>query len=333
MKRRLILSLAILFAAMLLFGVYALWSYNRQIDIGNRLVSVIIEPGDNFTRIADTLLQEGVIRSRVFFVYPARLQNIDKKLTPGRYDFTGENSCRSVLAKLRTADFLKVRVTVPEGSPVWKVASIIASRLDLDSTRIVELNQDSAFLDRHALPSLEGFLFPETYVFPWGVSEEEVLGTMVEQYRNLTRDLWPEDIHTGLTRFDIIKLASIIEAETRLDAERPLVASVYTNRLRKRMKLYADPTVIYGLGGLDRPLYKRDLKKNTPYNTYLHHGLPPTPINSPGIAAIRAALYPADTDYYYFVADDSGGHLFSRTNAEHNRARRRIKAERENQAP
>jgi UPF0755 protein len=319
-------TLIVLTVLLVLAVVYAFYQYNRTVDLGDRVVSIIIRPGDTFASVVEKLISEGVVYSRVMLSYPARIMGVDKKLTPGRYDFTGRNSCHSVLDKLSRADFLKVKVTLPEGAPIWKVASIIAGRLDLDSAAVAEANQDSAFLRSLNLPCLEGYLFPETYVFPWGISETEVVEELVGQFRAKTDSIWPDSIEHGLSRHEIVVLASIIEAETRLAHERGLVASVYINRLCRNMKLDADPTVIYGLGGLDRPLYLKDLKKDTPYNTYLRKGLPPTPINSPGLAAIEAALHPQETDYLYFVADETGGHHFSRTNAEHNRTRREIKA-------
>ncbi len=318
--------LLVLTALLVIAVVYAFYLYNRTVDLGDHVVSIIIRPGDTFASVVEKLISEGVVNSRVMLTYPARIMGIDKKLTPGRYDFIGRNSCRSVLRELSCADFLKVKVTLPEGAPIWKVASIIADRLDLDSAAIANTNQDSAFLQSLDLPCVEGYLFPETYVFPWGISETEVVVELVGQFRAKTDSIWPGSIQHGLSHHEIVILASIIEAETRLAHERGLVASVYVNRLRRNMKLDADPTVIYGLGGLDRPLYRKDLKKDTPYNTYLRKGLPPTPINSPGLPAIEAALHPQETDYLYFVADEIGRHHFSRTNAEHNRTKRRIKA-------
>jgi len=326
MSRRKRNIIIVLTALLVIAVVYAFYLYNRPLDLGDRVVSIIIKPGDTFASVVEKLISEGVVNSRVMLTYPARITGVDKKLTPGRYDFTGRNSCRSVLRKLSCADFLKVKVTLPEGAPIWKVASIIADRLDLDSAAVAEANQDLAFLQSLDLPCLEGYLFPETYVFPWGISETEVVEELVGQFRAKTDSIWPDSIEHGLSHHEIVILASIIEAETRLAHERGIVASVYVNRLRRNMKLDADPTVIYGLGGLDRPLYRKDLKKDTPYNTYLRKGLPPTPINSPGLAAIEAALHPQETDYLYFVADEIGGHHFSRTNAEHNRTKRKIKA-------
>lgn len=326
MSRRKRNILIVLTALLVLAAIYAFYLYNRPVDLDDRVVSIIIRPGDTFASVVERLISEGVVNSRVMLTYPARIMGVDKKLTPGRYDFTGRNSCRSVLRELSRAGFLKVKVTLPEGAPIWKVASIIADRLDLDSAAVADANENSAFLQSLDLPCLEGYLFPETYVFPWGISETEVVEELVGQFRAKTDSIWPDSIQHGLSHHEIIILASIIEAETRLAHERGIVASVYVNRLRRNMKLDADPTVIYGLGGLDRPLYRKDLKKDTPYNTYLRKGLPPTPINSPGLAAIEAALHPQETDYLYFVADETGGHHFSRTNAEHNRTKRRIKA-------
>ncbi len=317
--------LATIGTTLLLALVYLVSLYTRSIDLEDRTASVIIEPGDSFGVVAERLAVQKVIPSKTVLVAAARLQGVDHHLTPGRYDFAGRNSCRSVLRRLSEGDFLRIRVTVPEGSPVWKVAAIVAEKLELDSATFAALNDDSSFLSEAGSPRLEGYLYPETYVFPWGVSEHEVARAMLDQFYAGTDSIWPDSLPQGLSRDEILTLASIIEAETKLDYERPLVASVYLNRLRRQMKLDADPTVIYGLGGLDRPLLRHDLRKDTPYNTYLHKGLPPTPINSPGLAALKAAVNPSESDYLYFVADETGGHVFSRTNAEHNRARERIK--------
>jgi len=323
MRLRLFSTIAV--AVLVLLVAYGYYLYAGQADIGDRVVTVIIAKGDTLGKIADRLVAEGVVKSRVMLVYPARLVNLDRKLTPGRYDFTGKNSCRTVLNKLDKADFVRIKITVPEGATIWKVASIVSEKLRMDSAAFIRLNSDSAFLAQHDLPGLEGFLFPETYYIPWGASESDVASSMIEMFRQMTDSLPFESSIANLDKYEIVKLASIIEAETGLIDERRLVSSVYHNRMRRKMKLDADPTVIYGLGGLDRPLYSNDLRKDTPYNTYLHRGLPPTPINSPGLASIMAALDPDESEYYYFVAGDSGRHLFSRTNAEHNRAKERVK--------
>ncbi|UCD64619.1 MAG: endolytic transglycosylase MltG [Candidatus Zixiibacteriota bacterium] len=322
MRTKFVLKLvAVVVVAVVVYGAYL---YYRTVDLGDRVATIVIKPGDTLTGIARRLLDEGVVQSRLMLVYPGRLMNIDTKLVPGRYDFTGKNSCRSVLARLKAADFVRIKVTVPEGATLWKVASIMADKLQLDSAGFLGLCQDLTFLDSLDLPTLEGYLFPETYFFPWGISDTAVVAGMLQMYHSQTDSIWPEVMPDGFGRHDIIKLASIIEAETGQIDERTLVSSVYHNRLRRNMRLDADPTVIYGLGGLDRPLYRKDLTRDTPYNTYLHRGLPPTPINSPGLASIVAALQPEETEFLYFVAGDSGRHVFSKTNAEHNRAKQQI---------
>ncbi len=318
-------GLAVLFLLVAITVSWAAYAYLHRVDIGERVVSIIIRQGDGFTTVGRQLLQQGVVDSRRALFYGARYRKVDRKLVPGRYDFTGENSCHTVLEKLERGDFVRIRVTIHEGQPIWMVASILSAKLETDSATVVALNHDSLFLAGLDIPSLEGYVFPETYFFPWGTGVREALAEMVAMFFTKTSNIWPEELPGGHTQYDILILASIIEAEALLEREKPTIASVYQNRLNRKMKLDADPTVIYGLGGLDRPLWHRDLRKVTPYNTYRMRGLPPTPINSPGLTAIKAALEPATTDYLYFVADGTGGHRFSRTNAEHNRARREIK--------
>jgi UPF0755 protein len=323
------LALGLLFVVALFAG-YGLYGYYGSVDIGTRLVTIIIEPGDRFSDVADELVASGVVNSRTMLYYPAQLRKIDRKLTPGRYDFAGENSCKSVLDRLEAADFLRLKVTIVEGAPIWRVASTLQKVMEVDSAALIALNTDSAFLASVNLPYLEGYLMPQTYFFPWGMSLEDMVRQIIEMYHQQVDPVWSRDIPNGLSQPEVIILASIVEAEARLDDEKPKIASVYHNRLRKGWKLDADPTVIYGLGGLDRPLYRGDIRKDTPYNTYLRRGLPPTPINSPGVSAIQATLHPAGTDYMFFVADGTGRHRFSRTNAEHNRARREVRQNQNN---
>jgi UPF0755 protein len=316
---------------LLLIAGWALYNYYDTTDLGYGISEIVIRKGDNFEDVVDRITKKGIIESETVLYWAGRLRGIDTKLTPGKYAFIGRNSPHTVLDKLQQAEFVRIKVTVPEGEPIWRVAAIVAERMELDSAVFAGLNQDSAFLYELDLPYLEGHLFPETYFFPWGVDERQVAAEMVRMFRYQTEGVWPDpERHPcNLNRRQIVKLASVIEAETRVDSERVIVASVYCNRLRRNMRLDADPTVIYGLGGLDRPLYRRDLRRDTPFNTYMHKGLPPTPINSPGLAAIKAAANPAETEYLFFVADNRGGHRFSRTNAEHNRAKYEIRSARE----
>ncbi len=316
------------FAFLGVIAGYLYYSYIREIDLGTREVSIVIKKGDDFASFAGRLQSEGVVASKLVFEYSARWQSVDKRLIPGEYKFTGLNSCQSVLEKLRKAEGVQAKVTIYEGAPIWKVAAVLAKQLGIDSARVLALNRDTVFLDSLGIPCLEGYLFPETYILPPGIDLRSVVREMVDMFHKRTDSLWTKQRPEGLTPQQALVLASIVQAETKFPSEVRTVAAVYCNRLRRGMTLDADPTVIYGLGGLDRPLTKEDLDIMTPYNTYRAAGLPPTPINSPGLPAIMAAINPDTSAFLYFVADGQGGHRFSYTNDEQNTTRKQIKLER-----
>jgi UPF0755 protein len=324
LKRLFRFVVTLLFLGLLIAGALFYW-YTRPVDLQGRTERIIIAKGDDLGTIATRLRNQGIIRARRALIIPAEWIGLDRKLTPGRYDFSGTVSLLSVIHKLESADFVRVKITIYEGAPIWKVAGAVARSLEIDSLEVWKTLQDSALIASLGLPYLEGHLYPSTYIVPWGTPPELVVREMVAAFRSVTDSLLSVADPSGLNRYDLLKLASIIQAETKLESEQPKVASVYRNRLKLRMRLDADPTVIYGLGGLSRPLLRAELKTATPYNTYMRYGLPPTPINSPGLPAIRAAVRPDTTNYLFFVADGSGGHRFSRTNDEHNAIRRELK--------
>ncbi len=306
-------------------AAYTYFLYASPINIGTRTVPLTISSGDRFQAISQKLYAEGVIRSDRLLNLLASWTEVDRKLIPGEYSFTGQNSVRSVLRKLRNAEGAQVRVTIVEGLPIWRVGSVLAQQLKADSAQLIALSRDKQFLDSLGVPTLEGYLFPETYFFAPGTDTRTAVAKMVQMFLLKTHDLWTHGYSHGMSRDQIVTLASIVQAESRRPEEDGKIASVYANRLRIGMSLDADPTVIYGLGGLDRPLTRNDLEQVTPYNTYRVAGLPPTPINSPGLAALEAAARPDSTGYLFFVADGTGGHIFSYTNDEHNMARRQVR--------
>jgi UPF0755 protein len=174
--------------------------------------------------------------------------------------------------------------------------------------------------------SLEGYLFPDTYYFFEGTSSRKVLVTMIDEFwKNFNKTFIERTNELGFTVHEVVTLASIIEGEALLDKERAIISSVYHNRLKKRMKLQADPTIQYLIPGNPKALSLRDLKRVSPYNTYLNYGLPPGPINNPGLESIRAALYPASTDYLYFVAQGDGSHVFTTNQQDHLKAKKLYK--------
>jgi UPF0755 protein len=213
-------------------------------------------------------------------------------------------------------------VTIPEGFTRDQIADVLAAKGLADKKRFLELTEDKALLRQYGIsgPSLEGYLFPDTYHFSRGTPTLAVLDTMVKRFRQAVAPFMEKTQGTGMKFEDVVTLASIVEKETGRPEERPLIASVFLNRLRLGMRLESDPTVIYGMENFDGDLKKKDLTEKTPYNTYIIYGLTPGPIANPGLESIKAVIDPARTDYLYFVSRNDGSHHFSRTLAEHNRA-------------
>jgi len=307
-------------------GAYIAYKIYIPYNIGTEIRSVTINENDSFPVVLKNLNQAGILKSDYIFKIMAIFSGVDKKLSPGRYDFVGRISLYDVLRKLKNKDIATLMVTIPEGLSVYKIAGLVAARLDIDSAEFVARAFDTAFAEnQYNIGGFEGYLFPETYRLWYGIKTDQIFDILLTEFRHKSSGLFDSLQDSHYSARELLVLASIIEAEARADDEKPLISSVYHNRLKRKMKLQADPTVIYALGGLDRPLLYKDLEVDSPYNTYKHEGLPPGPINSPGLASIKAAINPAETNYLYFVADGNGRHIFSRTLVEHNRAKRKIK--------
>lgn len=269
------------------------------------------------------LQSAGVLRDEyVPLIYMKLVRNRDS-LKAGVYEFSQPMSPVDVVEKLVRGDVVLKSVTVREGLDRFAVAKLFAAE-GLGSEREWNKLTSDGELIRDIAPeasSLEGYLFPDTYKLSPGTPARNIVQAMVQNFRkNFSGEM--AYITTGLTLHQTTTLASIIETEAQLPQERPMVASVYMNRYRKRMLLGADPTVIYALkltGRWDGNIRKADLQVDSPYNTYRFPGLPPGPIANPGLASLRAAAAPASTDFLYFVAKHDGSHAFSTNNAEHNR--------------
>ncbi len=295
-------------------------------NIGDQTISIMVQPEDSFSKVLSNLKETGVIKDDYLFRRLAILTGLDRDLTPGRYDFSGNVSLRGVLRKFTSRDIATVKITIPEGLTARQIAGYFGRAGLVDSSDFAALAYDSAYaLSKYHLPGFEGYLFPETYRFWYGMSAEMILDDLIKQFRNLAGRVLDDLAPDNLPSDKIVILASIIEAEAQYADEMPIISSVYRNRLKRGMLLQADPTVIYAIGRLDRPLWYKDLEYDSPYNTYKYKGLPPGPINNPGLDAIKAATFPAKTDYLYFVADGTGRHVFSRTLREHNRAKQDYK--------
>jgi UPF0755 protein len=295
----------------------------------------VIPPGAGLGAAADSLKRAGVIGfPRLFRLYAA-ITNRDRSLKPGTYLLHREASWNQVLTSLVEGHGIVHTVTVPEGWQIATMLPMLEGKVKISKGSLQAAVRDAALRARLGVPTptLEGYLFPETYVFPEGASAETVVGTMVREFERRWKPEWNARLDTlGMTRHEVMTLASIVEKEARVATERPVISAVYHNRLKRRMLLQADPTVLYALGRhVDRVLYSH-LRTDSPYNTYRYPGLPPGPIASPGEASIEAALYPSSVPYLYFVAHPDGHHEFRRTLREHNEAVRQMRAARRAQS-
>jgi UPF0755 protein len=285
---------------------------------------VTIPPKATFATVADSLAAHGVVRNRLWFKIVARIKGVDRSVKAGVYELPRNAPTGTVLTMLAEGRTASARLTVPEGLTVVDIAALSTERLGIPIDSFVAAAHDPAELRALGIsaPSLEGFLRPETYAVPLGSSARDVVRMMAEGFKEEWRPEWTARLDTvGMTQLQAVTLASIVEGEARADEERETIAGVYRNRLRIGMALQADPTVQYALlldTGHRKPrLYVKDYQVESLYNTYLHPGLPPGPVNSPSRRSIEAALYPADVPYLYFVAGPDGHHLFSRTYDEH----------------
>jgi len=306
-----------------LLGLLVFLEFNRPLGSAPPPQIVDIPPGTGFTQVAHLLHEKRLLGQEWFFQLLGRVQQLDRKIIPGEYELHAGMRPTELLAKLVEGDVYQHSVTIPEGYNVVQIADILEQKGLADKDAILRLNRDSAFIASVDIkaPSLEGYLFPDTYRFPRYTPPEFIVRTFVSRFHEMvTPELLAQAKSMGMTLQEVLTLASVVEKETGLASERPLVSGVFHNRLRQNIPLQSDPTVIYALEYFDGNIRKADLSVNSPYNTYRVRGLPPGPIANPGLAAIQAALYPTPSDFVYFVSRNDGSHKFSATLAEHNKA-------------
>ncbi|WP_321367725.1 endolytic transglycosylase MltG [uncultured Desulfuromusa sp.] len=286
-----------------------------------KLVQIQIQSGTGLNKVASELQATGVIRSALALKLLARWNHQSGKIQAGNYQFKNPASPREILDRLIQGDVEKVSLTIPEGFTLQQIIARMAEKGFGKQEKLSKLVYDTNFIQSLGInaESLEGYLFPETYLFAEGIDEKALLKMMVTQFRSyVDSELMRDAEKLGLTLHQWLTLASIIEKETGIVAEMPLISSVFHNRLKRDIPLQTDPTVIYGIKDFDGNITRKHLQTPTPYNTYLNRGLPPGPIASPGLAALQAAVHPAETNFLYFVARGDGGHTFSKTLKEHN---------------
>lgn len=306
MKKLLLLILLMGSAATVFLYDYAI---NQPLKISEDTL-FLVNKGDSLNKIAQSLQDKGLVKDKHIFILFSKINRIYPQIKAGEYLFNGEFSVKQTAEKLSSGKVYLRKVTFPEG---------------LTSTEIAKILHKENFLskDEFAAPA-EGSILPETYTYMRGDSPEKIIKQAQKAMQNVLEQAWQErDQNLPLqSKEELLILASIVEKETGIGMERAQVASVFVNRLRLGMLLQTDPTVIYALTNgkedLNRPLTRKDLSIDSPYNTYKYAGLPPTPICNPGKDAIYAAAHPSETPYLYFVASGNGGHNFAATLSEHN---------------
>lgn len=294
-------------------------------------VRVIIPRGATFRAAADSMSAAGVIQSPFAFRIYARARGLDRQIQAGTYLLRRGTHWNDLLGAMNGGVGIINRVTIPEGFTIAQITPVLVRALDTQKDSVDAAVRDSGLRARVSDPAatLEGYLFPDTYVFAPGTTAREAVTEMVKRFeREWKPEYDAQAAALGHNRHEIVTMASIVEKEARVGSERPVIAAVYYNRLKDGMLLQADPTVQYVLGRHTERVLYRDLTIDSPYNTYRYAGLPPGPIASPGGASLRAALAPANVPFLFFVAAPDGHHEFRTSLAEHDQAKRAIKAER-----
>ena len=335
-RRRSIRSVLVMFAALCAIAIVGLVLMNGQVARAGIRAKVTIPNGATLGEAADSLRSARVIRSALVFQLSALVSGDGGgEITYGRYFIPRGASTSDILAQLHSGAGRFHRLTIPEGWGIQQIAKLVHDSLGIDVDALVTVTRDSARRSRmHTTAAdVEGYLFPATYDFTDGTPASAVVDTMLLTFDRRWKSAWDSTLKAqGRTRHDLVTLASIVEKEAGRSSDRPLIASVYMNRLKAGQRLQADPTVLYAMGLVSKRVLFADLRIDSPYNTYRVSGLPPGPIASPGTASLAAAMTPAVSDALFFVAFPDGHSQFTKTFAEHSVAVKAAHAARDSAA-
>ncbi len=287
---------------------------------------IIVRHGQGFKTTSEMLHKMGIIKNPFKFKIVARIKRCDKDIKAGEYLLSSSMPPDRILGIMTSGKVVLRKLTIPEGCNLRQIASIITKAGLGTEKDFLRVAKDSSLVHKNGInaETFEGYLFPDTYYFSKDVTPEKIISTMIKRFRSLFTPSFKKQADAlGFSIHETITLASIIEKETGAPFERPIISSVFHNRLKKKMRIESDPTVIYGIKDFDGNIKRKHLAETTLYNTYRIKGLPPGPIANPGIKSIEAAIYPADTDFLYFVSKRDSTHKFSTNIADHNRAVRK----------
>lgn len=337
MIKNLILFLVLIFLGL---GVFATWeAFNffgyrsAQLEQQGQII-VDVPPGKSFISIANELYEKALINNPTYFRIYAKLTTKDRDLKVGEYELKAGMGPGEILSVLSSGQSAPRSITVPEGTNMYEVARILEDAGLGAASEYLALFKNKTLIKQllgEELYSLEGYLFPETYHFTKYTSRNEVVSTMVKNFLNVYSGIEASG-KTNMSRHQVVTMASVIEKETGAPEERPLISSVFHNRLSRPMRLQSDPTILYGIldetGVMKKNITRKDLTTFNRYNTYRVNGLPFGPIANPGREALRAVFYPAQSEYIYFVSRNDGTHVFSQTLEQHNAAVRKFQLDR-----
>ncbi len=324
-KSKFLVSMLLLIAVSLITFVLLIlyWPQSNS----HSYVKIKIDTGSSLNTITQMLYDEGIISNKNMFKIAVKILGKEKKIPIGKFSLVNASSNYEIINQLvyGVPEIIKVRIL--EGWDLKRVAKYLRQTMDFDSTKFVTLAYDKGILNKNKIyaESAEGYLYPDTYFFFVGDNPKYVLNHLIFKHQTLwTPTMKRRAELMNMTKHEVVTLASIIEGEAIYDSERAKISGVYHNRLKKGMRLQADPTIQYIIPDSPRRLLNRDLKIKSPYNTYLNYGLPPGPINSPGKNSIMAALYPENNDFIFFVATGDGYHTFTTNERDHNQAKKKL---------
>ena len=318
-----ILAAVVLGILLAFYSLILLWPQGNPYDS----VKVTIPKGASLKEVSTTLQDYNIIRNERSFLLAVKTLGYEKDMPAGRFKLVKASTNFDIIDQLVNGIQVNKRVTILEGWTIDVIAEELHDKIGIDQDEFKSACTNELLLWKWGISekTVEGYLFPNTYLFSEEEDVQDIIGRMINEYKQrITFEFRDRMQELGMEEKEIITLASIIEGEAIYDKERAIISGVYHNRLNIGMRLQADPTIQYIIDDSPRRLLNKDLKIKSPYNTYLNKGLPPGPINNPGIESIKAALYPAETDYIYFVARGDGYHTFSRTKEEHNIAKRKF---------
>jgi UPF0755 protein len=319
----------ILLASLLVFPLYILFQFLVPVYNSPTPIEIEIPQGTSYSKTVDLLVENKLIRDRFLFMTLGRLTGLEKRVRAGYYHFWSKISPLDVFIQINYGKIIEYDITVVEGDSLLEIGQKLESKGFVSADAFREIAYDPSLLNSMDIkgPSVEGYLYPDTYKLPKGAKPGDIMKLMVGKLRSsYTEEMLDRMKLMKWTENQVLTMASIIEKEAATDQERAIVSGVYHNRLRKRMQLQADPTAIYGVKSSREKIRSSDLKNKTLYNTYVIKGLPPGPIASPGIKSIKAALFPAKVPYLYFVAKGDRTHIFTTSMSEHDAAIRTVRS-------